>query len=217
MRLLFPLRIGKTRVSIFAILTLFAVLYSDFSVFTAEILLSAFLHELGHIWAIKLFGVSIYRIDILPFGAEISSNAALLPYKKEAAVALSGIAVNLIAGFAVFFVWLFTRDIYTLFFFVCSMFLAFVNAVPVPSFDGARALEAYFSAKLSDEKCFAVMENVYYFSFLFLVIFSLYVLNASKGNFSMIIVLCYMFVCSYANKKASVLRQDAVIQLTEDK
>lgn len=203
MRLLFPLRIGKTRVSIFAILTFFAVLYSDFSIFTAEVLLSAILHELGHIGAMKLLGVNIYSIDILPYGAEIRNDVSLLPYKKEALVALAGIAVNLVTGIAVFSVWLFTRDIYTLFFFVCSMFLAFVNAVPVPSFDGARALEAYVFAKCTDERGRTVMENVYYFSFLFLVIFSLYVLNASKGNFSVIIVLCYMFVCSYANKKDS--------------
>ena len=161
MNILFPLRIGKTKISIFAILTFGAVIYSDFSVFTAEIFLAALLHELGHISSMKIFGVNIYSVYVLPCGAEINSDVSLLPYKREAVVALSGIAVNLVTGFISFAVWFFTRDIYTLFFFVCSLFLAFVNLVPVPSFDGARALEAILSEKCTEEQKNAVMENRY--------------------------------------------------------
>lgn len=192
-------RLGKLRVSLFTFVFIGAVLYSDFSVFTFEVLLAAIFHELGHLFSMKLFRVKIHSLTVLPYGAVISSDVALLPYKKEAVVALSGVIINIIISAVFCAAWLFSGDIYTLFFCVCNVFLAIINLVPVPTFDGARAIEAVLCEYFAEEKTQLYMDNVYYFSFLTLVLLSLYVLNVTGGNFSLVILLTYMFICIYAN------------------
>ena len=194
------IQIGKLRISFFTVVVTAAVLYSDFSVFTIVVLVCALIHEAGHLAAMKFFGVNIYSVTVLPYGAVIHSDASLLPYKKEAAIALAGILFNIVTGVLSGAVWLFTRDIYTLFFAVCSFFLAFVNLVPVPTFDGARAIEAALSEKLNAEKTIYIMNTIHYFSFLFLVLGALYLLDITNGNFSLVMVLVYIFICVYAPK-----------------
>ena len=196
---LFCERLGKLRVSLFTFVFIGAVLYSDCSFFTFEVLLAAMLHEFGHLLSMKLFGVKIHSLTVLPYGAVISSDVSLLPYKKEAVVALSGVIINVTISVVSIVIWLFTRDIYTLFFCVCNGFLAIINLVPVPTFDGARAIESMLCEYFTEEKTQLYMENVYYFSFLVLVLLSLYVLNVTEGNFSLVILLAYMFICIYAN------------------
>ena len=138
MRFLFiPVPFTKIKISIAAVLLILALFYADASVFTFEVLLSAAIHEMGHISVMKLFGVKIHSVTVLPCGAEISSDVSLLPYKKEALVALAGALANIVTGLVSYTVFLFSKDIYSLFFAVSSAFLAFVNLVPAKSLDGA--------------------------------------------------------------------------------
>lgn len=201
MNFLFPVKAGKVKISIFAIISFAAVLYSDFSFFTAEIFIAAIIHELGHICAMKLFDVKIHSVSVLAFGAEISSDAALLPYHKEALTALSGIVFNGVSGVIALAVRIFTNDIYTLFFAVCSLFLALINLVPVPGFDGARALQAILCARLGGERAVCIMDTVHYFAFLLLVLAALYVMKITEGNLSLVIFLCCVFMGVYARKE----------------
>ncbi|MBQ8759459.1 MAG: M50 family metallopeptidase, partial [Clostridia bacterium] len=112
----------------------------------------------------------------------------------------SGILFNLFAAVTSVTIWIFTHDIYTLFFCVCNIFLAVINLIPVPTFDGARAIETVLCEYCGEEKTRRYMDNVYYFSFLALVILSLCVLDVTDGNFSLVILLAYMFICIYAGK-----------------
>ncbi len=195
-----PLPFKKVKISIFTPIVLIAMLYLDFSVFTFEVFLAAVIHEAGHLLLMKFFKVNIHSVSILPYGVVIASDSSLLPYKKEAAVALAGIVFNILTGVAALIIRLFTHDIYTLFFAVCSFFLAFVNLIPVQTLDGARAFEAVVCQCCDLEKKEKIMENVYYSAFIIIVFASLYMLEATDGNFSLIILLCCFFISVYARK-----------------
>ena len=108
---------------------------------------------------------------------------------------------NGVSGVIALAVRIFTNDIYTLFFAVCSLFLALINLVPVPTHDGARVLEALVSEHFDYDTKKSVMDTVYYSAFIFLVLLSLYVLNVTNGNFSLIIFLCVIFISIYAKKE----------------
>lgn len=188
----------KIRVSLAAFVTAAAVFYADFSVFTALLFLSAFLHEAGHLVVLKAFGTVVHGITVLPFGAVIRSDAAKLSYRREAAAALAGPLANLAAaaGAALFFA--LQRDVYSLFFCLCNCFLAAVNLVPVKTLDGGRALEAAFYARFSPEKAEKRLEAVSYVSFVFLTFSALALLAFTGCNFSLVILCVYLFLCVYA-------------------
>lgn len=200
MSLYLPLPFKKIKISIFTPIVIAAILYSDFSFFTLEVFFAAIIHEAGHLTAMKLFGVNIHSVTVLPYGVVISSDSYLLPYKKEAVTALAGIVFNIITGITALIIRHFTGDIYTLFFAVCSFFLAFVNLIPIQTLDGARALEAVIAQYCDLEKKEKIMENVYYSAFIVIVLASLYMLEATDGNFSLIILLCCFFISVYAGK-----------------
>lgn len=179
------------------------MLYSDLSVFTLELIAAAVIHESGHLIAMKLFGTDIFSVCILPCGVVISSDCTRLSYKKEALTALSGIAANLVTGGAALAVWFIFNDIYSLFFVFCSLFFVIINLIPVKTFDGARALKAILLHYFCHEKTECIMDNVYYFAFLLLVLASLYVLFVTDGNFSLVILLCVVFITVYAGEEES--------------
>ena len=87
----------KVNISPYLLITVFTLAISGlFSVFTLIVILCALFHGLGHISAMKLFKVKIYCVDLYLSGGIIRSESALLPYKKELAVAFSGIFANLV-------------------------------------------------------------------------------------------------------------------------
>ncbi len=201
MKYLFCFGIGKVRISAFSIIALAAMLYSDFSFFTLELIAAAAIHESGHLIAMRLFGADIFSVCILPCGVVISSDCTKLSYKKEALTALSGIAANLVTGGTALAAWFIFKDIYLLFFVFCSLFFAVINLIPVKTFDGARALKALLLHYFCQEKTDGIMDNVYYFAFLLLVLASLYVLVVTDGNFSLVILLCVVFISVYAGEE----------------
>lgn len=200
MSLYLPSPFKKVKISIFVPVIVAAIFYSDFSVFTLEVFLAALIHEFGHLVLMKFFRVNIHSITVLPYGVVISSDSSGLPYKKEAAVAFAGIVFNVLTGVMALIIRLFTDDIYSLFFAVCSFFLAFVNLIPIQTLDGAVVLEAVASQYCDFEKKEKIMENVYYSAFVIMVFASLYMLEATDGNFSLIILLCCFFISVYARK-----------------
>lgn len=178
-------------------------MYADFSVFTAMVLISALIHETGHIVFLKAFGCEIRSITLMPFGAVIDSDEKILSYKREAAVALAGAVFNICAGLSALLFFAAVKDIYSLFFAITNFTLAAVNLVPVKTLDGARALEAALYALLPYEKAQKCADTVSYFSFLFLTLGGLWLLNVTGCNFSLIIFCVCVFIGVYAKKESS--------------
>ena len=190
----------KVRVSIFAIILILSLFYADFSVYTAIIIISAALHEVGHIVFMKAFGVEIYGITILPTGAVIRSNAASLPYSREIAVDAGGIIFNLVSSLAALAANLILHDSYSLFFYFCGTLLAAVNALPIKTLDGGRIATAILSSRLGVDSAQRYVEAISYISFVALTFASLWLLTVTGCNFSLIVLTVYIFICAYAKE-----------------
>ena len=188
------------RVSLAAFVMAAALFYADFSVFTAIVLISAAIHEAGHLTALSVLGAKIYGVTVLPFGAVIRSDAERLPYAREAAVALAGALFNFAAGLSAEVFYLLHHDMYSLFFCASNFFLAAVNLIPVRTLDGGRALEAMLYAKLPPEKAERYAESVSYIAFVVLTFAALAMLAVTGCNFSLIVLCVYLFLCVYAKR-----------------
>ena len=145
----------------------------------------------------RLFGVKIYGVDILASGAVIYSDCALLPYKKELAVAFSGIAANLVFSLCTYVFHVFSKDIYSMFSCVCSLFLALINVIPLKNLDGGRMLYALVHVRMknsekADKICFAA----FYISSFFVICGTFAVLRITQFNLSLI-VFCVCVVLSF--------------------
>jgi stage IV sporulation protein FB len=98
----------------------------------AALLLAAIIHELGHIAALELMGVSLSKISLTAFGASIDCERKSLSYIQAALCALSGP----LAGLLLYFLLLPLNEAYA----QVSLMLSILNLLPVRSLDGGQAL-----------------------------------------------------------------------------
>lgn len=190
----------RVRISVATILTVCAMLYADFSVYTLIVIASALLHELGHIILMYIYNVKIYSVTVLPFGAVIRSDASALPYKHESLVALAGPGVNIVCAVLTGVVCAFVPNKELVFFAVCNILLGLVNLVPVKTLDGGRAVCCLLCCVMPPEKADKYIELVSYLSLIFLAVASLVLLALTEYNFSLIIFCVYIFICTYVQK-----------------
>ena len=62
------------------------------------IIATAILHELGHLVALRLFGVDVEGITFTAFGVEICADLTYLPYWKDMICTAAGPLINLVAA-----------------------------------------------------------------------------------------------------------------------
>ncbi|MBR5514578.1 MAG: hypothetical protein IKU52_00070, partial [Clostridia bacterium] len=93
---------------------------------------SAFFHELGHLLVMKLFGITIDSVHILPLGIDIKASPMLISYKKQIIISLAGAAVNIIL-FLIF-------CLYSscLFFSYFNLLYGLFNMLPIKGLDGGE-------------------------------------------------------------------------------
>lgn len=176
------------------------MLYADFSVYTLIVIMSALLHETGHLVFMKIFGVRIYSVTVFPFGAVIRSDAASLPYKREATVAFAGAGVNIVCAAVSGIAYMCVPGIALQFICVCNLFLALINLVPVKTLDGGRILFSLLCCRMLPEKAQEYSDFISYLSFIFLVIASLALLTVTGYNFSLVIFSLCIFICTYVHR-----------------
>ena len=124
----------------FWLLVLLAVIVSP-SMAVAAVLTAAALHELGHLAAMRHYGVSVRRFRLTALGAELDApSLARLSYGRELAVTLAGVAVNLLCAVLLVLLGLRTWREWPFVFAGAHLVLAAFNLLPVVPLDGARAL-----------------------------------------------------------------------------
>lgn len=107
----------------------------------AAVLTAAALHELGHLAAMRHYGVRVRAFRLTALGAELDApSLARLSYGRELIVTLAGVAVNdfcacLLAGLGLWTWWE-----WPFVFAGAHLLLAAFNLVPILPLDGARAL-----------------------------------------------------------------------------
>ena len=120
--------------SFFAVLTLMLLTCQSSTVIVC--LMSSLLHECGHLACLLIFKDKPLKIVFGAFGIRIERNSVnLLSYKKEAVVAMGGIAVNFVLSVIFFLIYEVSGDERALSGMFVNIFILLLNSIPVSMLD----------------------------------------------------------------------------------
>ncbi len=154
--------------------------------------LCAFLHELGHIIAIKIMGGKVGALKVHGFGIQISGNLEL-DYKREAISALMGPIASLLAGLV--FILLSRFGMYTqliVFLAMSNLCLFAVNILPIYPLDGGRCLYCILAGRLEQSRASLITKIVSVVFIIPLLIAAVYLVVQTGYNFSLAILCAYL-------------------------
>lgn len=160
--------------------------------------LFSFLHEMGHIIPMLIFGIKPDSISLDISGIKISKREISLSFTEECIVAICGPFMNLV------FMLIFASDKDSLVFMINSgLFL--INILPVKSLDGGRFifyLVSRFKNETAAMKVIFLLEvvTILFVAVLLVVLFYVNNVNSSIVMFSVILVV--MIISEYLNNKS---------------
>lgn len=165
---------------------------------TPAVLLAAFLHELGHVLAARLCHIPLQSCSVGLFGAGLSPQCGFYSSRQELLLCLSGPLVNLLSGSLSL---LLPPSQPRLDFAAASLFLGFLNLLPVQSFDGGRILLLLLSLRLSPRTSYRLL-RLLSFSCLFLLwTLSVYLLLRSASSLSLFVFSLSLFFKLFIEEK----------------
>lgn len=194
------LRRGKLKFKINIISALFfgMMLFFERSHYAATALLAAAAHECGHLFMAKVLGIpfSLFELDML--GASLRMGGKLCSYGDEFLLALAGPFMNIISSLAVL---PFTVSAengavreYLSFFIVASLALAFLNLLPIKSFDGGRMTHSLCSVIFSPKFADLMLRFTTFVAIFVVWSFSLYMMLRSGAELSLFLFSIGLFV-----------------------
>lgn len=162
--------------------------------------LSAFLHELGHIFCMAKMGKTIDKISLSPCGVLIITSG-VSNYKSDLYIALAGPLVNLcLFALAVPFFLILKHQ--ALLYFIASNFGLFLfNILPMQGLDGMDVIRSLLLKKHSFLKTDLICKII---SFLFLLVcfvMSVIFVCFNKINPTLLVCLLYLLIVFLLNAK----------------
>lgn len=127
----------RIKLNLFFILFLFSSYFVGWLQQSLVLFGSVLLHELGHVWAARRLRLSVYEIELLPYGGVARmEELSKLGGTAEAAVAIAGPITSLAAAGMLYFF----RDASQLIMLGCrfNLTLCLFNLLPVIPLDGGR-------------------------------------------------------------------------------
>ncbi len=160
-------------------------------------LLAAFLHECGHLLAMKKCGVSVESISVNLGDIAINAANTTCTFKTDVFITLAGVLANLLFALLSGTIWLISSNVFFRDFAVASLCIGFFNILPLSSLDGGNVLclllERRFTLKTS-ENIVSVVTAIFLVP---LLIIGFLILFVAENNFSMLfaaLYLIYIFV-----------------------
>ena len=150
--------------------------------------LSVLAHELGHVAAAALCGRRVGLLTVSLPGADIRFEG-VRGYRSDLLVFLAGPAASLLAAAAVFRL----SPYFSLF----SAVYGVLNLIPVPCFDGGRALFSAVAGKTYAERAASVCGVCGAVSLALLYPIAVFTLFYTSFNASLFILCCCVFADSY--------------------
>ena len=185
----------KIKISFFFALSICLISLFDKSNMILLNLISAFLHEAGHLSALIILKQKPKEVWLTPFGMRIEQKEINgMSYKNEIIVALAGPAVNFFLSFIFFIAELILKIDFSKFIMI-NLIIGSLNMIICEPLDGYRAMKYFLKNKISEEKTERIL-NVSSLVFLLPVsVFGFYVLIKSGYNFSLLLISVYL--CSF--------------------
>lgn len=183
----------RLRISVFAIPILLLMLWLEGALPFAIVMLSAGLHELGHIIALRRLGYLIRRLDILPMGALIVCPEGI-PHRDEFKIAIAGPLFSVGAAFCALGLFLIFNSVEMLFALTINLVFGFFNLLPVKKLDGGKALFSFVAEKWDEFSAERISRAVSTISTLFFLSFVVFCAVESGFNWGAVL-LCMTLVC----------------------
>lgn len=164
--------------------------------------ISALLHECGHLAALIAFGDKPREVTLGLFGMQITRrNDTRLSFSEEIKSALAGPIVNLLlAGIAEIGFVLFGVSNFQM---LCAinLLLGFFNLMPIMNLDGGRALFYALQIRFAESESERLLKIVSVATLAPMMAVGFYVLLITKYNFSLLAVVCYLCVLLFIKSK----------------
>lgn len=185
----------KIYVSFFFFALLSLMLCIDQTGILLPTLVATFLHELGHLLAMKNCGVSPTAVRLIPTSVQI-----VRPFCKqhgdEVFIALAGPLTNLLLSLVFFGIFAWTKAVSPLTFSLLNLILAVFNLLPVAGLDGGVVLLHLLNRRFIPTTSLAVLRTVGFgFAAAFFGVGIWFFWNG-KINLSFFILPLYFTLCS---------------------
>ena len=193
----------KTRVklsfSFWAVVTVLLML--DRSNTAIISLISAVLHEMGHLITLCCFSSPPQSLTFGFFGMRIEKKENELSFMQEAQVAFAGPLVNIIISILSLILYKFYTCELIIKICTVNLLMGIFNLVPIEPLDGARVIKNTLSIFL-DEQCINKAMNVFLYLFLGVLFWlSIKILIWSGYNFTLLLFCVYISLCIIFKKK----------------
>ena len=188
------IKIGRVRIrySIFFVLSIF--LGCEISLYMLIVIFSILMHELGHIFAMVLYGKKINAVEISGLGVTIETSEGLTSYTGEIFVSCFGPIVNsILAIISYILIRLNINTEYSVFLFCCNALYAVINILPAKGLDGGRILENLLLKYFSFDRAEKILSEISLCFVVLLWVISVYVLIKTTWNFTLFSICCYLF------------------------
>lgn len=164
-------------------------------------LLSSMLHETGHLAVMFLSGQKVKSVTFGAFGVRIDRQiTTAITYKKEALIALGGVAVNfVIAIFSAIHYYL-SGNLFSLKLTAVNIIIAVFNMIPIDTLDMGRVLRYTLLCSIDENRCDRIL-SIISAVFVNLLAIGCLGVNLFIGfNPSLIIVTVYLYVITLFKK-----------------
>lgn len=182
-----------------------AVAVFDHSLHTAVALIAAALHELAHVIVIKICGINIKGVCVLPYGLEIATDNAPSSFWADIAISSAGCVANYLCAilFYAFGVILGggVRE-FALMLSAASLMLGMLNSLPISTLDGGCVLEAALSLVLPMNTAYAALRAVSFIFLLVLWVIAVYIFMFSGYNYSLFAMAIWLFARLFCEQKS---------------
>lgn len=182
----------KIKVGFFAVCLLLAWIISE-RIYGLSGLLAAAVHEFGHICVAKILQIPFRSLTLSPYGALLKPCASMGSYSDELLIAAAGPFFNLLSALAIW-PWAKGTNSFVFSFFVSSLFLGFLNLLPVSEFDGGRILTCLFCRRLNPLVVSRILEITSFVIVFILWTLSVYLLLRVSSSLSLFVFSCSLFM-----------------------
>ena len=158
-------------------------------------LISALLHELGHLSTTALLGIGVQGICVTPYGLEITAKRRYGSFFEEITVISSGCFINLITFISLSRLGGRFSDIA-----YSSLVLGILNALPIIGLDGGEAMRSALSRILSYRTAEKLSLIISFITLLFTWSLSAYIFMFSGYNYSLFIMCIWLFLRTFCPK-----------------
>jgi len=154
-------------------------------------IVSAFVHELAHLFAFLLCGAKIERISLSCMGANITlAEFPMLSYLREALCILCGPLANFLLSFICYL-----SGFYLLA--GINIILCVFNLIPASRFDGGRIIMLFCQRFFTYRTAYTVLGVLSFLSVIAIIPPGIYLLILTKYNVSLLLAGCFLLFSMY--------------------